>query len=318
MDDFISSSIQTLLRAKEDEHDPIDLLRSINSISKTMMDTLSLRESLLRSDPAPWTAAVAKHCSVPTYTKIESLDGSTRIKAKVIITPNPKFSGRTAPITLSFDYERRPHELPSTSSESKPVSKPVLPTDDPTDDNPIRPLSYNKGTMVMFTVTAADNFDQEVPLIILEIEGKRDRPLKDCVSREDLEGSSDSDEEDENSRDPASNKDTYAVFADGDGMDLLRQAFEGACSPEEAEDLDDESLIYSILTFGFYDTEWDVPRCIVEGLFGSYSCDSDDDDDSNNSNDSNEQNDSDVENPNATPLSVDEGSLKDGDFEMVN
>ena len=56
----------------------------------------------------------------------------------------------------------------------------------------------------------------------------------------------------------------------------------------------------------------------MEGLFGSYSCDSDDDDDSNDSNDSNEQNDSDVENPNATPLSVDEGSLKDGDFEMVN
>ncbi|GMH94367.1 hypothetical protein TL16_g12887 [Triparma laevis f. inornata] len=312
MDDFISASISTLLSSKQDSHDPIDLLRSINSISKQMMDTLSLRESLIQSDPNNWTNAVAACCSVPKYTRVESLDGSTRIKAQVVVEPGKQHSRSTSqstsPITISFDYERKPHELPNP---------PQVPPASNDEQPPIRPLSYNKGTIVTFTVTAALGFEEEVPLIMLEIEGKRDRPLKDCVSREELE-ESDSDESDSERKDhDESNKDTYAVMADEDGMELLRKAFEGACSPEDAEDIDDQSLIYSILTFGFYDTEWDVPKCIVEGLFGGYD---DDGDDSDVDVDEDEDEDGTTGGDhNATPMSVEEGS-KQGDetFEIVD
>ena len=108
----------------------------------------------------------------------------------------------------------------------------------------------------------------EPPLLMfaMEIQGKTDRPLKECLPTlmvKEVEGREDAD--------------AYMAQADEEGVELARLAFDKTIEKGKDRPGEDvEWLLFTVLSFGFFDEEWNVPKLLIEALLGDDDFESDD------------------------------------------
>eukprot|EP00518_Triparma_eleuthera_P022811 CAMPEP_0197548224 /NCGR_PEP_ID=MMETSP1320-20131121/2400_1 /TAXON_ID=91990 /ORGANISM="Bolidomonas sp., Strain RCC2347" /LENGTH=271 /DNA_ID=CAMNT_0043108199 /DNA_START=35 /DNA_END=847 /DNA_ORIENTATION=- len=238
-----------------------DALRRVHAVSKRMMDTVLLRETILSISDDPWMPDVAKGIFVEKKHEVASLDGSTRIEADIRLTPHPTMGPPSKTTRMRFLYHRRP--CGSNLSATAPSEDPL---------EVVRPVSVGSSTLVNFEcwVTAPPLDVAPELMFAIEIRGKTDRPLKKCLL------TPMSDDEDDNEGEDA---DEYTVQADEGGVEIVQQAFDMTIKKGEDRPGQDVGwLLYTVLAFGFYDEEWDIPKLLMGALLGGYESSDDDDD----------------------------------------
>jgi len=230
---------------------------------------------------------LASLVTVEDFSKIESFDGTTRIRSRVRI--GKESTGDF--FFLNFEYDRRPQGR----SGGEGGGKGEVGGDGERKDEVgvIRPLSYGMGTFVTYAVTLSEGYTVEppLPLLIVEIDAKRDRPNKKLLPQafeEEGEGEEgDKDEEDEEA-------DRYVVFADPTECGAFEKF--GTLFEKQGFQFDNDApLIYLLMCFQYYDLEWNIQKVMLEGLLGMGEEGSDIDSDSDSDNERNSDEDADEE-----------------------
>ena len=217
-------------------------------------------------------AEFAEILTIEEFSKVQSLDGTTRIRSRVRV-------GKEGDdfFFLHFEYDRRPKggDVVVVEEEEDDEKHQLEDKDNEEKSNVVRPLSYGKGTSVTYVVTISPGFTVEppIPLLVIEIDAKRDRPNKSLLPRdfgqeeegEEVEGEGSgkgkggADENDE--------ADRYVVFVDPTECGAL-EIF-GELLEKRGFGFDNDApLVYLLICFQYYDLEWDIQKVILEGLLG--------------------------------------------------
>ena len=268
---LIEDGMNALIEQSMGSASPADVLRHINAISNRMYETEKLKD-MISSDPFQifeGTGEGKKLCDMVKVTecsRTQGLEGHSRTLATVQFQ-NPKRKNNSKKqkvedgslqvadsgfFTLHFDYDRRPSGRVTDEEYEQQIELDASKahSEEDVEEPPQRPISFGLATSIKYMIRISQDYNKPEELLVVEVEGLRDRAGKDAVMMEEEE------------EEPTEDKFSSYLFPEG--MGLLHECL----LQQGVEFEEEEALIYLLLCFQYYDMEFELNRFVLECALG--------------------------------------------------
>jgi hypothetical protein len=120
------------------------------------------------------------------------------------------------------------------------------------EESPQKLLSDKTATEVSFTITYTHGHTEAQPLLVLEINGLKDRPMKDCIGMDEIEEGKEGE------------SDSYFVQLFEEELG----AFDNYLGSAGVEFEEREMCVYFLMALEGFEREWEIEKFVLEGIFG--------------------------------------------------
>lgn len=269
----VQDAIQQFVDSKKEYHTRADVLRVIRDQStllyerQVVLDALTQDPMKQLDDDAEDVKRIQKQLHVTSCHRVVTHEGLSIIEASVQLEKDDKMASVDHHIQLTFRYERRPIRSEDVVHESIP----------------------QEGTHVVYTIEISKDFGERCRLLVVECwapgeapsmlpaqpidgwedmddeEEEEDQEAMDAVEEDDDNGEAKDvvieGEADASDAQPVDNLvDRFAAYMDTDAVQLLR-TWSGL-------KMEDVSLFFLLMTFPFWEQEWDLVGFVLDSVFG--------------------------------------------------
>ena len=276
MSDLVPSvrdAIQQFVDSKKEYHTGADVLRVIRDQSTLMYERQVVLDALTQDpmkqleEDAEDVKRIQKLMQVTSCHRVVTREGLSIVEASVQLEKDDKMKSVDHHIQLTFRYERRPMRPEDVVHESIP----------------------EEGTHVVYTIEISKDFGERRRLLVVECWAPGEAPS--MLPAQPIDGWEDMDDEEEGDQEAMDavkegddNEETKDVAIEGDAdasdaqsMDNLVDRFAAYMDPDAVQllrtwsglKIDDVPLFFMLMTFPFWEQEWDLVGFVLDGVFGS-------------------------------------------------
>lgn len=259
----VQDAIQQFVDSKKEYHTKADVLRVIRDQSQLLYEQQLVLDALIQDpmkqldDDVEDVQRIQKLLKVTSCHRVVTREGLSMIEASVQLEKDDRMTSVDHHVQLTFRYERRPMHPDDIVHESIP----------------------HEGTHIIYTIEVSKDFGERLRLLVVECWAPGEAPSmlpalpidgwEDMDDEEDQEPMDAIKEDDDdlkdvtiegNSSDAQHLVDRFAAYMDPDAVQQFRTW--------STLKMDDVPLFFLLMTFPFWEQEWDLVGFILEGVFG--------------------------------------------------
>ncbi|KAI2495773.1 hypothetical protein MHU86_18748 [Fragilaria crotonensis] len=259
----VEDAIQQFVDSKKEYHTKADVLRVIRDQSQLLYEQQLVLDALTQDpmkqldDDVEDVQRIQKLLKVTSCHRVVTREGLSMIEASVQLEKDDKMTSVDHHVQLTFRYERRPMHPDDIVHESIP----------------------HEGTHIIYTIEVSKDFGERLRLLVVECWASGEAPSmlpalpidgwEDMDDEEDQEPMDAIKEDDDdlkdvaiegNSSDAQHLVDRFAAYMDPDAVQQFRTW--------STLKMDDVPLFFLLMTFPFWEQEWDLVGFVLEGVFG--------------------------------------------------
>ena len=271
----VQDAIHQFVDSKKEYHTKADVLRVIRDQSELLYEQQLVLDALTQDpmkqldDDAENVQRIQKLLKVTSCHRVVTREGLSSVEASVQLEKDEKMTSVDHHVQLTFRYERRPMHPDDIVHESIP----------------------QEGTHILYTIEVSKDFGERLRLLVVECWAPGEAPsmlpaqpidgweeMDDDDDEEDQEPMDAVEEDDDDDREGTKDVaiDGYADAPDARLTDNLVDRFAAYMDPDAVQQLrtwsalkmEDVPLFFMLMTFPFWEQEWDLVGFVLEGVFG--------------------------------------------------